>query len=94
MPTELSQSQQKHWRFLTFMGSGEWDTATSILTCWDPADFMPLMNAGIKVYTATTNNPTDSDKEKLDQFSRLKATIGQRAKDVSTRTRAELTNPS
>ncbi|KAI8595906.1 hypothetical protein EDD21DRAFT_448256 [Dissophora ornata] len=90
VPTELSQSQQELWRFLNFMGNGEWDTATSILACWDPADFTPLMNAGMKVYIATINNPADSDKERLRQFSRLKATVGQRAKDVSTRTRAEL----
>ncbi|KAG0276548.1 hypothetical protein BGZ96_003234 [Linnemannia gamsii] len=31
MPSGLSSSQQKFWSFLTFMGTGEWDAATSIL---------------------------------------------------------------
>ncbi|KAF9080366.1 hypothetical protein BGX23_002248 [Mortierella sp. AD031] len=72
------------------MGTGEWDAATSILTYWDPADFPVLMNAGIKVYTATLNNPADSDKERLQQFSQLKASFGNRAKDFTTRSQAEL----
>lgn len=90
IPTQLSPSQQQLWRFLSDMGSGDWDSATSILTSWDPANFMPLMNAGIKVYTATTNNPADSNFEMLKQFSKLKENIGNRAKDISSRTYAEL----
>ncbi|KAF8928394.1 hypothetical protein BGZ58_009678 [Dissophora ornata] len=90
MPTELSPSQQYLWRFLSDMGNGEWDSAASILTSWDPKDFIPLVNAGIKVYTANTSDPADFNIEKHTQFLKLKTTIGNRAKDVSDRTLEEL----
>ncbi|KAG0276549.1 hypothetical protein BGZ96_003235, partial [Linnemannia gamsii] len=48
------------------------------------------MNAGIKVYTATLNNPADSNKERDLQFLQLKASFGNRAKDFTTRSQAEL----
>ncbi|KAF9915183.1 hypothetical protein FBU30_002133 [Linnemannia zychae] len=54
------------------------------------SDFTVLMNAGIKVYTTTTNIPMDSGNERLRQFSKLKETLGNRGKDVMTRSQAEL----
>ncbi|GJJ71685.1 hypothetical protein EMPS_04035 [Entomortierella parvispora] len=88
--TDLIESQQKLWVFLSKMGTGDWHIATSLLPCWDPKDFEVLMTAGLKVYTATTNDPSDHHQEKLCQFSTLKENVGTRARDVSTRTQAEL----
>ena len=90
VPDGLSPSELHLWKFLSFMGDGEGNAATSEMTCWDPTDFKVLINAGLKVYMVTTSNPANSEKEKLAQFSRLRETVGQHAKDVSSRANAEL----